>query len=208
MGVSQVAQVVKNPLAMQETRETPVWSLGWEDPLEKERTTHSGILAWKIPWWAMVHGAAKCQTWLSNTHIIHYEIQLYMSFLKYPVSLCALSIHIPPFTFPFIHRSWIYACWFRGERQQSGKIKVTKFVFLSWIFFSKSMSQVLSGSAKKSSSLVWRWGWGEGKHKSLLSRALQKGPIPSFPVTPARQQLDSREEVALPWLVLPINLTG
>ena len=28
----------------------PVWSLGWEDPLEKEKATHSSILAWKIPW--------------------------------------------------------------------------------------------------------------------------------------------------------------
>ena len=27
-----------------------VQSLGWKDPLEKERTTHSSILAWKIPW--------------------------------------------------------------------------------------------------------------------------------------------------------------
>ena len=25
-------------------------SLAWEDPLEKEMTTHSNILAWKIPW--------------------------------------------------------------------------------------------------------------------------------------------------------------
>ena len=33
--------------AMKETR---VWSLGWEDPLEKEMATHSSILAWKIPW--------------------------------------------------------------------------------------------------------------------------------------------------------------
>ena len=31
-------------------RETQVWSLGWEDPLEKEMATHSSILAWKIPW--------------------------------------------------------------------------------------------------------------------------------------------------------------
>ena len=30
--------------------ETQVWSLGWEDPLEKETATHSSILAWKIPW--------------------------------------------------------------------------------------------------------------------------------------------------------------
>ena len=31
-------------------RETWVLSLGWEDLLEKERATHSSILAWKIPW--------------------------------------------------------------------------------------------------------------------------------------------------------------
>jgi len=39
--------MVKNPPAMQETR---VQDLGWEDPLEKEIVTHSGILAWRIPW--------------------------------------------------------------------------------------------------------------------------------------------------------------
>ena len=37
---------VKNPLVMQETG---VWSLGWEDHLEKEMATHSSILAWEIP---------------------------------------------------------------------------------------------------------------------------------------------------------------
>ena len=42
-----MAQMVKNPPAMQETR---VQSLGWEDPLEKEMATHSSLLAWKIPW--------------------------------------------------------------------------------------------------------------------------------------------------------------
>ena len=30
-------------------QETGVWSLGWEDPLEKEMATHSSILAWRIP---------------------------------------------------------------------------------------------------------------------------------------------------------------
>ena len=39
--------VVKNPPAKQETQ---VRSLGWEEPLEKEMTIHSSILAWKIPW--------------------------------------------------------------------------------------------------------------------------------------------------------------
>ena len=44
---SLVAQMVKNLPVMQETQ---IWSLGWEDPLEKEMATHSSILAWEIPW--------------------------------------------------------------------------------------------------------------------------------------------------------------
>ena len=39
--------MVKNLPAMQET---PVQSLGQEDPLEKGKATHSSILAWRIPW--------------------------------------------------------------------------------------------------------------------------------------------------------------
>ena len=35
---------------MQETEETHIQSLGWEDPLEKEMATHSSVLAWEIPW--------------------------------------------------------------------------------------------------------------------------------------------------------------
>ena len=31
-------------------QETQIWSLGWEDPLEKEMATHSSVLAWEIPW--------------------------------------------------------------------------------------------------------------------------------------------------------------
>ena len=44
---SLVAQSVKNPPAMWETW---VWSLGWEDPLEKGMATQSSILAWRTPW--------------------------------------------------------------------------------------------------------------------------------------------------------------
>ena len=44
---SLVAQMVKNPPAVQETQ---VPSLGQEDPLEEGMATHSCILAWKIPW--------------------------------------------------------------------------------------------------------------------------------------------------------------
>ena len=35
---------------MQEPQETQVQSLGWEDLLEKEMSTHSSVLAWEIPW--------------------------------------------------------------------------------------------------------------------------------------------------------------
>ena len=43
---SLVAQLEKNLPAMWETW---VQSLGWEDPLEKGKAMHSGILAWRIP---------------------------------------------------------------------------------------------------------------------------------------------------------------
>ena len=39
--------MIKNLPAVQETQ---VQSLDWEDPLEKERATHSSILTWRIPW--------------------------------------------------------------------------------------------------------------------------------------------------------------
>ena len=51
---------VKNLPAMQETQ---VQSLGWEDPLEKARATHSSILAWRGgAWQATVHGVA--ESWM------------------------------------------------------------------------------------------------------------------------------------------------
>ena len=44
---SLVAQLVKNPPAMQESW---VQSLVWEDPLKKGKATYSSIVAWRIPW--------------------------------------------------------------------------------------------------------------------------------------------------------------
>ena len=44
---SLVAQTVKNPSAVQETR---VRSLGQEDPLEEGMATHFSVLVWRIPW--------------------------------------------------------------------------------------------------------------------------------------------------------------
>ena len=62
--VSLVAQTVKN---LPEMWETWVQSLGWEDHLEEGMTTHSSILAWRIPmdrgaWQATVHRVSKSWT--------------------------------------------------------------------------------------------------------------------------------------------------
>ena len=51
-----VAQLVKNPLAICETW---VQSLGWEDPLEKGKSTHSSVLAWRIPWTVLSMGSQR-----------------------------------------------------------------------------------------------------------------------------------------------------
>ena len=64
-----MAQTVKR---LPEVRETPVRSLGQEDPLEEEMATHSSTLAWRIPWMEepgglhTVHGLSKSRTQLSN----------------------------------------------------------------------------------------------------------------------------------------------
>ena len=60
---SLVAQIVENPLSMQETR---VGSLGWKNPLEETMATHSSILVWRISmdrgaWQAIVHAVGKSQ---------------------------------------------------------------------------------------------------------------------------------------------------
>ena len=82
---SLVAQFVKNLPA---TWETWVWFLGWEDLLEKGMTTHSSILAWRIPmdrgaWWTIVHGVAKSQHNWETKHSTSWEmVQEALSFWR------------------------------------------------------------------------------------------------------------------------------
>ena len=62
---------VKNLPAMQEAKETWVWSLGQEDLLEEGMATHSSILAWRIPmdrgpWRATVHRLTESWTQLNH----------------------------------------------------------------------------------------------------------------------------------------------
>ena len=73
--------MVKNPPAIWETC---VWSLGWEDPLEKGMATHSSTLPWRIswteePWQATVHEVTKSWTWLT---FMHKHIHLYAVVFK------------------------------------------------------------------------------------------------------------------------------
>ena len=71
-GASLIAQLVKNPPAMQEI---PVWFLGREDPLEKGKATKSSILAWRIPWSEEPGGLQSMGSWrvgyywATNTHL-------------------------------------------------------------------------------------------------------------------------------------------
>ena len=83
--VSLIAQLVENLPA---TQETWVWSLGWEDPLEEGKSTHSSILAWRIPW--IVHGVSKSRTQLSDFHFLmfyNYILIVYIRFINLAASL-------------------------------------------------------------------------------------------------------------------------
>ena len=65
---SLVAQLVKNPPAMWEAW---VQSLGWEDPLEKEKATHCSTLPWRIPWTVAYHGIVQARVleWVAISFI-------------------------------------------------------------------------------------------------------------------------------------------
>ena len=76
-----VTQLVKHPPAM---RETWVWSLGWEDPLEKGKATHASILAWRIP-----RGCRVRHDWATFTMCILPP--RYFSCLKPSLITCSLK---------------------------------------------------------------------------------------------------------------------
>ena len=63
-------------------QETPVQSLGWKDPLEKEMTTHSSILVWEIPWTEKPGGTEDPgglqSTGLQSQTRLHMHLQIQM----------------------------------------------------------------------------------------------------------------------------------
>ena len=69
---SLVAQLLKNLPAMQETW---VRSLGWKDPLEKGKATHSSILPWRIPWTVQSMGSQRVgQDWITFTFMAFFMV--------------------------------------------------------------------------------------------------------------------------------------
>ena len=60
-------------------RETGVRSLGWEDPLEKEKATHSSIPAWRIPWTEEPDGLQSMESqrvrhdWVTSRSLVEKE---------------------------------------------------------------------------------------------------------------------------------------
>ena len=75
-----MAQTVKNPPVM---RETWVLSLHWEDTLKKGTTTHSSILAWRLPWTIQSMGSQnKAQDLLARFTEI-YKVYKVSKFTEY-----------------------------------------------------------------------------------------------------------------------------
>ena len=67
-----MAQMIKNRRAMQENQ---AQSLGWEDPLEKGMSTHSSILAWRIPW---TEKPGRLQSMASQSWTPHFSLPTYI----------------------------------------------------------------------------------------------------------------------------------
>ena len=90
-----MAQTVKHLPAVQETW---VWSLGWEDPVEKEMAAHSSILSWKIHGWRSLVGYSPWGRNESDTtewlHF-HFHFQIFVktdSGSKYMTSCLSLEL--------------------------------------------------------------------------------------------------------------------
>ena len=151
--------MVKNLRVMQETH---IWSLGWEDSLEKGMVTHSSILDWRIPWTEEPCGLQSIGSqrvrymWVTNTslHITSYKQKVYVAWypptIYHPISIVLnanysrnfsknyyflYSIYLLPFTFFFKLKNRRYrAQWFSYNHLHSHIYSYFCFFFLR--FFS------------------------------------------------------------------------
>ena len=109
-----MAQLVKNLPAMQETW---VWSLGREDALEKGKDTHSGILAWIIPWTVRSMGSQRVRhDWATYTHtlthLLTYEMSAIVWQCEHSLALPFFGIGIKTDPFQSCGHYWVFQiCW-------------------------------------------------------------------------------------------------
>ena len=96
-----MAQLVKNPPSMQEAW---VWSLGWEDPLEKGTATPSSVLAWRIAWTVWPMGLQRVGlAWATFTFA--WSDLTYLFPALFPVTTSFQRIPIPSLFILFFPRS-------------------------------------------------------------------------------------------------------
>ena len=137
---------------MQEMR---VRSLGWKDALDKEMTTHSSVLAWRIPWTEesgrlQSMGLQKSQAWLSDQHT-----QLFpgRSGVKTQVVFHLLVLSLLPYvTFPVLFQ--ILDCFYFKSIRKVDNIN-TNCIGVN------GRNPLEKGMATHSSILAWRIPWTE-----------------------------------------------
>ena len=70
-------------------QETSIWFLGWEDPLEKGKATHSSILAWRIPW--TIQTSIQCRQESDKTERLSLSLSEPFSSFSFLFLHCVLS---------------------------------------------------------------------------------------------------------------------
>ena len=108
-GVDYPLQYSWDSLAAQTVKKSAcnAGDLGWEDPLEKGKSTHSSILAWRIPW-TIVHGVTKSQTQLSDFHFpLSVRSIPFLSFIE-PI----FAWNVPWVSLIFLKRSLVFLILF------------------------------------------------------------------------------------------------
>ena len=169
---SLVAQSIKNLPAVQETR---VWSLGWEDPLEKEMATHSSILAWKISWTKEPGGLQSMGSqrvghdWATNTYYSFLNVSTRKCKVTYVAgtlflqdgtvlaivvqSLSPVQLFVTPWTAAVQHS--IDNNGYLGDRCRGSEVKTVYAFSAIFYFFTRGRGAHLRAQALEQSAWPW-----------------------------------------------------
>ena len=138
-------------------QETWVQSLGQEDPLEKERATHSSTLAWNIPWTeepGRLHSMGSQTHWATSLHYGVITRQVLGKLAWNTLSCWALNWppegetnHTIHWYNPFLKASFIHSFHPTGLQ---GFPKVFSFFFLNWCLSKKTIHHY---------TVIWRALW-------------------------------------------------